>query len=50
MAFDERTEELAVKAAQGDQAALNELLGKIQPDVLRHTSRFLPCRQDAEEA
>ncbi|NED56875.1 RNA polymerase subunit sigma-24, partial [Micromonospora aurantiaca] len=26
MAFDERTEELAVKAAQGDQGALNELL------------------------
>lgn len=50
MAFDELTEELAVKAAQGDQAALNELLGRIQPDVMRHTSRFLPCRQDAEEA
>lgn len=50
MAFDERTEELAIKAAQGDQAALNELLRKIEPDVLRHTSRFLPCRQDAEEA
>jgi RNA polymerase sigma-70 factor (ECF subfamily) len=50
MAFDERTEELAVKAAQGDQGALNELLAKIQPDVLRHSSRFLPCRQDAEEA
>jgi RNA polymerase sigma-70 factor (ECF subfamily) len=50
MAFDERTEELAVKAAQGDQGALNELLRKIEPDVLRHSARFLPCRQDAEEA
>ena len=50
MAFNERTEELALRAAKGDQAALNELLGAIQNDVLRHTGRFLPCRQDAEEA
>ncbi|MEO3785920.1 sigma-70 family RNA polymerase sigma factor [Actinocorallia sp. B10E7] len=50
MAFNERTEELALRAAKGDQAALNELLGAIQNDVLRHAGRFLPCRQDAEEA
>ena len=50
MAFNEQTEELAVKAAQGDQSALNELLRKIEPDVMRHAARFLPCRQDAEEA
>ncbi|MBC6459261.1 RNA polymerase sigma factor [Actinomadura sp. HBU206391] len=50
MAFDERTEALAVRAAQGDQAALNDLLRAIEPDVMRHSSRFLPCRQDAEEA
>src|ERR687895_2794955 len=50
MAFDERTEDLALRAAQGDKGALNDLLGMIQNDVLRHASRFLPCRQDAEEA
>jgi RNA polymerase sigma factor (sigma-70 family) len=50
MAFDERTEDLALRAAQGDQSALNELLRRIEPDVLRQSSRFLPCRQDAEEA
>jgi RNA polymerase sigma-70 factor (ECF subfamily) len=50
MAFNEETEELALKASRGDQTALNGLLRKIEPDVLRHASRFLPCRQDAEEA
>jgi RNA polymerase sigma factor (sigma-70 family) len=50
MVYDQRTEEFAVRAAQGDTAALNELLRVIEPDVLRHCSRFLPCRQDAEEA
>jgi RNA polymerase sigma factor (sigma-70 family) len=50
MAYDERTEELAQRAAKGDRAALNDLLRVIEPDVLRHCSRFLPCRQDAEEA
>jgi RNA polymerase sigma factor (sigma-70 family) len=50
MAYDERTEALAGEAARGDQAALGELLRVIQPDVLRHCARFLPCRQDAEEA
>jgi RNA polymerase sigma-70 factor (ECF subfamily) len=50
MAFNEETEELALKASQGDKTALDGLLRKIEPDVLRHASRFLPCKQDAEEA
>ncbi|MBB4929774.1 RNA polymerase sigma-70 factor (ECF subfamily) [Lipingzhangella halophila] len=47
---DENLEELARQARDGDSAALEELLRRIQPDVLRRCSRFLPYRQDAEEA
>ena len=43
-------EELARRAADGDRAALDELLRLIEPRVLRQVSRFLPYRQDAEEA
>jgi RNA polymerase sigma factor (sigma-70 family) len=43
-------EELARRAAGGDRAALDELLRLIEPRVLRQVSRFLPYRQDAEEA
>jgi RNA polymerase sigma factor (sigma-70 family) len=43
-------EELARRAAGGDGAALEELLRLIEPRVLRQVSRFLPYRQDAEEA
>ncbi|WP_189082386.1 RNA polymerase sigma factor [Mangrovihabitans endophyticus] len=43
-------EQLARAAAAGDSAALERLLAAIQPDVLRVCGRFLPCRQDAEEA
>jgi len=43
-------EELARRAAAGDGAALEELLRVIEPRVLRQVSRFLPYRQDAEEA
>lgn len=43
-------EVLARNAASGDAAALDALLKAIQPDVLRRCSRFLPYRQDAEEA
>ena len=43
-------EELARRAADGDRAALDELLRVIEPRVLRQVSRFLPYRQDAEEA
>jgi RNA polymerase sigma factor (sigma-70 family) len=50
MAYDEHTERLAGSAAQGDQQALGELLKLIERDVMRHCARFLPCRQDAEEA
>jgi RNA polymerase sigma-70 factor, ECF subfamily len=44
------TEELALRAAQGDAAALNSLLESIRPEVVRRCGRFLPCREDAEEA
>lgn len=43
-------EELARKAAGGDEAALAELLRVIEPRVLRQVGRFLPYKQDAEEA
>jgi RNA polymerase sigma factor (sigma-70 family) len=44
------TEELALRAAGGDAAALNTLLESIRPEVVRRCGRFLPCREDAEEA
>ncbi len=47
---DENLEELARQARDGDSAALEELLRRIQPEVLRRCGRFLPYRQDAEEA
>lgn len=50
MATVTELDELARRAAGGDQAALDELLRAIQPRVLRQVSRFLPYRQDAEEA
>jgi RNA polymerase sigma factor (sigma-70 family) len=37
-------------AQAGDEAALNELLVRLQPLVLRRCARFLPYRMDAEEA
>jgi RNA polymerase sigma factor (sigma-70 family) len=43
-------EQLAALAAGGDANALEELLRRIEPDVLRRAARFLPNRQDAEEA
>src|SRR5438445_12596486 len=43
-------EELASRAVGGDTAALHALLAQIEPEVLRRCGRFLPCRQDAEEA
>ena len=43
-------EELARRAAGGDTRATEELLRQVQPQVLRHCARFLPYRQDAEEA
>ncbi|MEY9213785.1 RNA polymerase sigma factor [Thermobifida halotolerans] len=47
---EESLETLALRAREGDQSALEELLRRIQPDVLRRCARFLPYRQDAEEA
>ncbi len=44
------TEELALRAASGDPAALDLLLQGIRPEVVRRCGRFLPCREDAEEA
>src|SRR5262249_55432938 len=44
------TEQLARDAANGDTVALDGLLRRIQPEVLRRCARFLPHRQDAEEA
>ncbi|MEV1017561.1 RNA polymerase sigma factor [Micromonospora sp. NPDC049801] len=43
-------EELADRAAKGDAAALDALLIRIGPQVMRQCLRLLPCRQDAEEA
>jgi RNA polymerase sigma factor (sigma-70 family) len=41
---------LALAASRGDAAALNTLLATIRADVLRLCGRFLPNREDAEEA
>lgn len=43
-------EELARLAAAGDRGALDDLLAEIRPEVVRRCGRFLPCREDAEEA
>lgn len=43
-------EELAQLAAAGDPDALHRLLIAVGPAVLDRCARFLPCRQDAEEA
>ncbi|MEV6807426.1 RNA polymerase sigma factor [Streptomyces sp. NPDC017248] len=43
-------EDLARRAAAGDGAALDRLLAEIRPETVRRCGRFLPCREDAEEA
>lgn len=50
MPDDGELDELAGRAAAGDRAALDALLARIGPQVLRQCLRFLPCLQDAEEA
>ena len=50
MADDHDLDTLAGRAPGGDAAALDVLLARIRPAVLRQCSRFLPCWQDAEEA
>ncbi len=46
----EPLEQLAIRAREGNAAARDELLRRIQPDVMRICVRILPHRQDAEEA
>jgi RNA polymerase sigma factor (sigma-70 family) len=41
---------LALAASGGDSAALDALLAEVRPEVLRLCARFLPYREDAEEA
>ncbi|MGK5443702.1 RNA polymerase sigma factor [Micromonospora sp. URMC 105] len=43
-------EALARSAARGDPDALHALLVAVRPEVLRLCARFLPNREDAEEA
>lgn len=43
-------EVLAQRAAAGDADALDQLLRAIWPETLRRCGRFLPHREDAEEA
>jgi RNA polymerase sigma-70 factor (ECF subfamily) len=43
-------ETLAREASAGDPAALNALLVAVRPEALRLCGRFLPNREDAEEA
>ncbi|MDQ3629049.1 MAG: sigma-70 family RNA polymerase sigma factor [Actinomycetota bacterium] len=46
----DEVERVARDAAAGDRAALEHLLGLVQPRVMRICARMLPCREDAEEA
>jgi RNA polymerase sigma factor (sigma-70 family) len=47
---DSSLEDLVRSAQTGDRAALEEVLLRIRPLVLRRCSRFLPHHADAEEA
>jgi RNA polymerase sigma-70 factor (ECF subfamily) len=49
-ATDIDIEALARKAAAGDPIALDALLAAVRPETLRLCGRFLPNREDAEEA
>ncbi|TCC39797.1 RNA polymerase sigma factor [Kribbella sindirgiensis] len=46
----EELEELGARAASGDQTVLPQLLQAIRPQVQRRVAKFLPYREDAEEA
>ncbi|TDO44095.1 RNA polymerase sigma-70 factor (ECF subfamily) [Kribbella sp. VKM Ac-2527] len=48
--MNEDLEDLAAQASHGDQTALDELLQAIRPQVQRRVAKFLPFREDAEEA
>ncbi|MEH1013444.1 RNA polymerase sigma factor [Micromonospora sp. CPCC 206060] len=47
---DDEIDRLARAAVTGDARALDALLVAVQPEVLRLCARFLPNREDAEEA
>jgi len=44
------TETLATRAAAGDTEARGRLLQAIRPETMWRRGRFLPFREDAEEA
>ncbi|WP_344116514.1 RNA polymerase sigma factor [Kribbella alba] len=48
--MNDELEALAARAAAGDQTAIPELLQAIRPQVQRRVAKFLPFREDAEEA
>lgn len=48
--MSEELDELAARAAGGDETALADLLQAIRPQVQRRVAKFLPFREDAEEA
>ena len=48
--MNEDLEQLAARAAAGDESVLPELLRAIRPQVQRRVAKFLPCHEDAEEA
>ncbi|SIN43107.1 RNA polymerase sigma factor [Micromonospora cremea] len=50
MPLGDDVDTLARSAAHGDRVALDALLVAVRPEVLRLCARFLPNREDAEEA
>jgi RNA polymerase sigma-70 factor (ECF subfamily) len=48
--MNEDLEQLAARAAAGDESVLPELLQAIRPQVQRRVAKFLPCHEDAEDA
>ena len=47
---DSALDDLVVVAQSGDRAALEEVLHRVRPAVLRRCAKFLPHRADAEDA
>ena len=48
--MNEDLEQLATRAAAGDKSLLPQILQAIRPQVQRRVAKFLPYREDAEEA
>jgi RNA polymerase sigma-70 factor (ECF subfamily) len=48
--MDDELERLAAQAAAGDKSVLPQLLQAIRPQVQRRVAKFLPYKEDAEEA